>query len=63
MLIFLICVVMFLFLLVIIALACGGYRLVVDCDELMAGIIVLLADISLFVAWLYVLTNYVIPRF
>lgn len=61
--IFLICVFMFLFLLMIIAVACGGYELIVYCDELMAGIILLLADIGLFVAWLYILMNYVIPRF
>lgn len=61
--IFLICVVMFLFMLIIIALAWGGYELIVDCDELIPGIIFLLADIGLFSAWLYILMNHVIPRF
>ena len=61
--IFLICVFMFLFLLMIIAAAWGEYRLIVYDDEVMSGIILFLADIGLFSAWLYVLINYVIPSF
>lgn len=60
---FLICVFMFLFLLMIITVAWCGYRLIVYDDEVMSGIILLLADIGLFSAWLYILINYVIPSF
>lgn len=60
--IFLICIFMFLFLLMIITLAWGGYELIAD-DEVMSGIIFFLADIGLISAWLYVLINHVIPSF
>ena len=60
--IFLICVIMFLFLLLIFALAWGGFELLI-CDNPMAATLFWLADLGALAAWIYILITYVIPKF
>lgn len=60
--IFLICVAMFLFLLVIVTIF-WGVTVMFSLDEIMAGAMLMLANFGLAAAWIYILIHYVIPRF